>query len=324
MGLVNSVSGPISSDEMGITLIHEHLVSGYSGWQFDVGSKRYDRKAIANLCISNLKKAKEYGLNTLVDATPIDLGRDVELQKIVSTKLGINIICATGLYLSALGSAGYFKFRNQISDSTTEIYETFVSEITQGIENTGVKAGVIKVATGRGKISRYEEIVLRAAARAQKETGVPIITHTEAGTMGPEQADILISEGVDPRNIVIGHMCGNCNLEYHISVLNKGPYIAFDRLGIDIEMPDLIRKACIIGLIGTGYADKIVISNDYVSLWLGRRSGLNDFIRNLGPNWSYTHIFKNIIPALKAAGVSDNNINMMLIENPKRLFKVEA
>ncbi len=324
MSVVNSVLGPISSEKMGLTLIHEHLISGYSGWQFDVGSKRYDRKAIADICMSNLREAKEYGLRTMVDATPIDLGRDVELQKIVSTELEINIICATGFYLSALGSAGYFRFRNQISDATTEIYETFMSEITHGIQGTGVKAGVIKLATGRGKISRYEEMVFRAAARAQKETGVPIITHTEAGTMGPEQLDILVSEGVDPGYIVIGHMCGNVNLGYHISVLKKGSYIGFDRLGIDMETPDLLRKACIIGLVGIGYVDRIMLSNDYVPFWLGRHSGLADFIKKLGSNWSYTNIFRNIIPALKAAGVSDRNIDIMLVENPKRLFSVKS
>ena len=124
--------------------------------------------------------------------------------------------------------------------------------------------------TGHGEISTHEEIVLKAAARAQKETGVPIITPTESGTMGPEQAALLISEGANPRRIMIGHIGGNANLQYHISVLEQGVYIAFDRLGIDFLFPDTLRKACIIGLLGIGYANRIMLSHDYAPYWLGR------------------------------------------------------
>jgi phosphotriesterase-related protein len=247
----------------------------------------------------------------------------VELDRIVSERSGINIICATGLYTEAMGKAAHFKLRRQVFDIATEIYETFMKEITQGIGDTGVKAGVIKVATGHGEISAYEETVLKAAAKAQKETGVPIITHTEAGTMGPEQAALLISEGVDPRRIMIGHIDGNANLQYHTSVLEQGVYIAFDRLGIDFLFPDTLRKACIIGLLGIGYADQIMLSHDYAPHWLGRPTELPDFVKSLTSNWSYAHVFKNIIPALKQAGVSDDKITTMMVANPQRLFAGE-
>jgi len=138
--------------------------------------------------------------------------------------------------------------------------------------------------------------------------------------MGPEQADLLISEGADPRRIMIGHIGGNANLQYHTSVLEKGVYIAFDRLGIDFLFPDTLRKACIIGLVGIGYANRIMLSHDYSPYWLSRPFELPDFARGLIANWSYTHVFKNIIPALKEAGVSDDKINAMMVDNPRRLF----
>jgi len=137
----------------------------------------YDREAIVRACVEALEEVKAYGVKTMVEASPNDLNRDVELDRMVSERTGINIICATGLYMEAMGKPAYLKFRSQLFDTTTEIYETFMKEITQGIGDTGVKAGVIKVATGHGEISAYEEMVLKAAARAQKETGVPIITH---------------------------------------------------------------------------------------------------------------------------------------------------
>jgi phosphotriesterase-related protein len=323
MAKVNTVLGQISADELGQTLIHEHLTFGYLGWDCDALAPPYDREAAAKTCVEALKEAKAYGLKTLVDATASDAGRDIELQKIVSERLGINIICATGMYTERYGKPGYLKFRSQVYDITAEVCETFVKEITKGIGNTGVKAGVIKAATGHGKISAYEEKMLKAAARAQKETGVPIITHTEAGTMGPEQADFLISEGADPKRITIGHMCGNANLQYHLSVLDKGVYIAFDRLGIDLLFPDRLRKACLIGLVGIGYADRILLSQDHGPYWLGRSFEFPDAAKPLLANWSYVHVFKNIIPALKEAGISDDKINAMMVENPRRLFSGE-
>ena len=324
MAVVNTVLGPISTDELGPTLIHEHLILAYPGWECDALAVPYDREAIAMACVEALERAKAYGLKTLVDATPIDLGRDVELDRMVSERSGINIICATGLYMEAMGKHSYLSFRSQFGDTTTEIYETFMKEITQGIGDTGIKAGVIKVATGQGEISAYEEIVLKAAARAQKETGIPIITHTESGTMGPEQAALLISEGAAPERIVIGHIGGNANLQYHTSVLEQGVYIAFDRLGLDFLFPDNLRKASIIGLVGIGYADRIMLSHDYCGdhsvCWLGRPVELPDFATPVIANWSYAHVFKNIIPALKEAGVSDDKIDTLMVQNPRRLF----
>jgi phosphotriesterase-related protein len=323
MPKVNTVLGSVSADDLGVTLIHEHLALGYLGWECDAMAPPYDREAAAAACVQALTEAKGYGLKTLVDATASDVGRDIELQKMVSERLGINIICLTGMYTERYGKPGYLKFRGQVYDITTEVFETYVKEIMQGIGNTGVKPGVIKVATGHGKISSYEEKMLRAAARAQKETGVPIISHTEGGTMGPEQADLLISEGADPKRIAIGHMCGNADLKYHLSVLGKGVYIAFDRLGIDTLFPDRLRKACLMGLLGIGYADRIFLSQDYWPYWLGRPFELPDPAKPLLANWSYVHVFKSIIPALKEAGVSDDKINTMMVENPRRLFDGE-
>jgi len=320
MTKINTVMGPVSADELGVTLMHEHLVFSYLGWECDALSPPYDREAAANVCIEALREAKSLGLKTLIDATATDMGRDVELQKIVSENLGINIICATGFYTEKYGKAGYFKFRSMVYDIVSELCETLVKEITQGIGNTGVKAGVIKVGTGHGRISSYEEKVLRAAARAQKETGVPIITHTESGTMGPEQADLLISEGADPKRVVIGHMCGNSDLSYHVSVLEKGVNIAFDRLGIDVLFPDKLRKACLIGLIGSGYADKIFLSQDCWAYRLGRSFEFTEATKPLLANWTYVHVIKNIIPALKEAGVSQDKINALMVGNPQRLF----
>ncbi len=195
-----------------------------------------------------------------------------------------------------------------------------MQEITQGIGKSGVKPGVIKVATGLNSISTIEEAVLRAAARASKETGLPIITHTEAGTMGPEQAALLIGEGVDPERIMIGHMCGNPSLQYQMSVLDQGVNIAFDRFGIEMFLPDKVRTATLVGLLGTGYGKHIMLSHDFIGCSSGRGGRMPEEGLRKVANWSYSHIFRDIIPALKQAGVIDEQIRTMMVDNPKRLL----
>lgn len=317
---VNTVLGPISPEQMGPTLMHEHMVLTYPGWDLDALCEHLEFSELVKTCADALGEVKNYEIKTVVDATPSDMWRNVELDRAVAEKTGLNIICATGMYYEGEGMPAYLKARSTMMDIITEQYESLMRELTVGIGKTGIKAGVIKVATSHGSITAYEEKMLRAAARAHKETRVPIITHTQQGTMGPEQAALLISEGVDAKNIVIGHMCGNANMEYQMSVIDKGVCIGFDRWGIDYLFPDKLRRATMLGLLGLGFADRIVLSQDCHAHILGRKFVWPDFVQPLVANWSYTHIFKNIIPLLKQAGVTDAQVGQMLVENPRRIF----
>ncbi len=323
--VVNTVTGPISPDDLGVTLMHEHVIFGYPGWYGDCTMAPFDREAAVSAGLETMAEVKAYGVKSFVDATPNETGRDPELLKEVSEKSGINIICATGFYFEDMGASPYFKFRNIVSDATEEIYEMFMTEITHGIGKTGIKAGVIKLASSKDMITDYERMFFKAAARAQKETGVPIITHTQGGSMGPEQAQLLIDEGADPARIMIGHMSDSTDIHYHMEVLNKGVYDAFDRMGIQIveDCPMENEKyAVIMGLIGTGHINRIILSHDTIAYWLGRPSPeLPEPFRPLLENWHVTHLFKNIIPFLKNAGISDEQVKTILEDNPRRLFK---
>ncbi len=322
MAKINTVLGPISPEELGITLVHEHIATAYPGWDCDPLSRPYDREKMARICLRALEPVKAHGVRTIIDATPIDLNRDVELMKIVSEKLGINILCATGRYTEEEGKWAYLKQRgrNKIGDAHTELYEGFMQEITKGIGPSAIKPAVIKVATGLNRISPLEEATLRAAARAGKETGVPVITHTENGTMGPEQAEILTGEGLDPKKIMVGHMCGNPSLQYQRKVLEKGVNISFDRFGIETFLPDSVRIATLTGLLGAGYTKAIMISHDFMCIVSGRGGRLSEEIGKKTARWSLTHIFQDIFPELRKAGVGDEQIRAMMVENPKRLL----
>jgi phosphotriesterase-related protein len=197
----------------------------------------------------------------------------------------------------------------------------FIRELTVGIGDTGIKAGIIKVGSGPNGVTEHERSVLQAAAIASKETGAPITTHTDQGTMGPAQLDVLASEGVAPHAVVVGHSCGSSDVHYHLEMLDRGAVLGFDRFGLEILHPDRERLAVLIGLLGIGFARQLVLSHDTVWCWRGRAPKLPP---DLLPFWKPTYVFETIVPRLREAGVSDEKIRTMLVENPRRYFAGEA
>jgi phosphotriesterase-related protein len=314
MKQVQTVLGPIPVEQLGVSLMHEHLVIGWPGWVFDPLA-RFDRSKVSAMLIERLHELKTLGVSTFVDPCPIELGRNPELAAEVAEATGMQIICATGLYNNRLGIPVYFRQR-----SADEVAEIFIRELTEGIGSSGIRAGLIKCATGLNEITRHEEKSLRAAARAHKATGAPILTHTEAATMGNEQLDILASEGVDFERVIVGHCCGTANLQYHLGLVDRGVFLGFDRFGLETLFPDRLRIASLAGLLASGHAKHIVLSHDHVGHFLGRPlSRTSDSQRGM-PKWSYTHLFKEVLPKLRAIGVSEAQVQTMLVDNPRRFF----
>lgn len=320
--LVNSVLGPISPEQLGRTLMHEHFIFGYPGFAGDI-TLANSRRDLLEQALEAAKDAKAAGIDTVVDATPNDCGRDVEALKEISERSELNIICATGYYCEELGSPSYFKFRSNLGyDIAEEIYEMMMEEITKGVGKTGIKPGVIKLASSNGRITEYESAFFRAAARVQRETGTVIITHTEEGTMGPEQADLLLSEGGIKEKIAIGHMCGNRDINYHLEVLKRGVYDAFDRFGeenffgspTDAERIGLLKE-----LAEKGYLDRLLMSHDSVNAFWGRHVAFNG---QFEPENAIvmTRIPEVLNPMMKEMGISHQEIDKLQIENIRDLF----
>ena len=321
MRTVQTVTGSVGADSLGTTLMHEHLLVGWPGWEAEASADRAARRSHVGRCVERMSELRAHGLATLVDPCPIDLGRDVELMAEVSAATGVRIVCATGLYKEDEGAPAYFKFRSHWGDALAEMTDVFVRELTDGVGETGIRAGVIKVATGVGRITPYEETVLRAAARAHRATGAPITTHTDQGTMGPAQLDILLGEGVPASAIVVGHSCGASDVHYHLQMLDCGATLGFDRFGLEILHPDRERLAVLIGLLGLGFERQLVLSHDTVWCWRGRAPKLP---ADLIPQWKPTYVFETIVPRLREAGVRDEKIRTMLVENPRRYFAGEV
>jgi phosphotriesterase-related protein len=315
--IVMTVAGPISPDQLGITLMHEHFTFAYPGWFADDSLSPYNRDAAEAACLKVLEDVKKFGVKTIVDATAADVGgRDPVLLRNLSIKSGVNIIASTGLFPESVGAAGYYKWQSTMRGRNLEedIYELFSSEINIGIRGSGVKAGLIKVATGDPGVSEYEATVFKAAVRVAKETGVSIITHTEAATVGPVQQDLFLKLGANPHRVMIGHQNNSEDIEYALAQLEKpGFYLGFDRVN---PLMSAASEDNIVSLAAQGYGDRIMLSHDCIFVWLGRPG-------NLPPqfaNWHPDYLFTNLIPKMVAAGVTDEQIRGILVDNPRKFF----
>jgi len=322
-GVINTAAGPISPDHLGMTLVHEHFCFAYPGWYADATIAPYNREAALQTGLKVCETLKQLGIKSVIDPTPNDTGgRDPELYKELSRRTGINIICTTGLYTEKEGAPAYWETRVAFgTDLSKLISELFIKEITEGIGNTGVKAGAIKVGTSP-VMTDYEKAVHKAAVIAQKATGVPIITHTEGPTGGVEQAEFLIAQGADPKKVQIGHVNNSKDINYHRAILAKGTKVAFDRIGLTplYGVPDDITVRNVATLVKEGFANQIELSHDTVNFWVGRPIDVPEKAQPLFKDWRIDHISKDIIPALKAQGVTDDQIKTMMVENPKNLF----
>ncbi len=320
---INTVTGPVSVDKLGKTLMHEHFVFGYPGYVGDNTLGPGNQEEAVRIGVGVAKRLQEHRIQTVVDPTPNDCGRNPEVLREISEKTGLQIICATGYYYEGEGAPAYFKARRALGDAESEIYELFMAEITDGIGKTGIKPGIIKLGSSHGVITDYEQMFFRQAARVQKETGITILTHTQEGTMGPEQADLLIGEGADPNRVVIGHMDGSTDVAYHLRTLEKGVKIGFDRFGLQVIAGcpmDYHRETVLIGLLGMGYGNQIVLSHDTVNCWCGRPFKMSEPVTKLISTWHPTHLFEDVLPILKKAGVTEEQIYRIFVENPMNAF----
>jgi phosphotriesterase-related protein len=323
MATINTVTGPIKAEQLGKTLIHEHFVFGYPGFQGDVTLGAFNEEKSLEEAINIARYMQSFGVKTVVDPTPNECGRNPEFLKKISEATGLQIICATGYYYEGEGATPYFKFRQALGTAEEEIYEMFKKELTEGIAGSGIRPGVIKLASSKDEITEYEKMFFRVGARVQKETGAVILTHTQEGTMGPEQARLLIENGADPGKIIIGHMCGNTDPEYHKQVLDQGVRIGMDRFGIQgmVGAPfDHERVQTLLALLNEGYEDQILLAHDTVNVWLGRPPVMPEQAAKIMENWQPGHILTNILPQLRENGVSETQIDKMLGGNANGLF----
>ena len=315
MSTVETVRGPVATSELGTTLMHEHLfvlqpdalqnyghVWGESYWEEDV---RVDD------AIAKLRAAREAGIRTIVDPTAPGLGRCIPRIQRINAEVDLNIVVASGVY-AFLELPNFLHYR-----PPEAIAELFVREIREGIDDTGVRAAFLKCAVEEHGIVGDIPKILDAIALAAVDTGVPVMVHTNAraatGTLALAE---LTRRGVDPARIVVAHAGDSNDLEYLRTIGDTGASLGFDRFNIPHFNPDEDRLRTLLALLGEGYGDRIHLSHDaacFMDFMVGDPAFADE-------QPDYLHISRVILPQLRQAGVTENEIDELMVANPQRFF----
>lgn len=304
MRIVRTVLGDIAPRDLGVTLGHEHVFARPPATVEDPDFRLDD----AQHAIRELQSFQQAGGQTLIEMTTVDYGRDAVALAAISRASGVHLIAATG------HNKGRFADPLTQTRSVSAIAAWMVAEVHEGIEGTGVRAGVIKAASSLNGAGAAELKVFEAAAIAHAGTGAPISTHTEKGTWALEQVRALADRGVPPSSLLIGHLDLQPDLSYLRAVAGTGVYLGIDQFGKAKYRPDAERVQLVVGLAEAGHLHQVLIAGD-----MARRSSW----RSYGGGPGLAHILTTIRPLLLAAGLSAADIDTILIENPRRFLSFE-
>ena len=317
MGQVNTVRGPVDAGALGTTLMHEHVFvrSPEIVANWPTGWKRGERVAAA---VERLHELEAAGIDTIVDLTVVGLGRDIELVQEVAAQVGLHIVVATGLY-TYCDLPHFFDYRTAAfrPSGVDVLDEFFLHDVEEGIAGSGVRPGILKCATDKQGLTPDVERVLRAVARVHRATGLPISTHTDAPSRrGLDQQRVFTEEGVDLGRVVVGHSGDSTDLDYLHALLDAGSTLGMDRFGVDAYCSTEKRVQVVADLCRAGRAGGLVLSHDAAC----HMDWFDDFVFEAQPDWNFLHISRHVLPALRDAGVSEDQIHAMLVDNPRRVL----
>ncbi len=318
MATVETVRGPVEAGALGPTLMHEHVFirspEVEQNWPTD-----WDPTTKVPEAVQRLTELAEAGVGTIVDLTVPGLGRGIEHIRSVADQVPLNIVVATGYYTYTT-LPHYFDGRVAAlrRSGVDSLDEFFLLDVEEGIAGTGVRAGMLKCAVDEPGLTPDVERVLRAVARVHRRSGVPITVHTHAAThRGLEVQRVLAEEGVDLSRVVIGHSGDSTDIGYLSALLDAGSVIGMDRFGVDIYCPSAERVETVAKLCAAGRADQMVLSHDASCHFDWYEPEL---VAGAGPNWHYLHISRDILPALRERGVTEDQITTMMVDVPRRLL----
>lgn len=304
-GQVQTVLGPVAPGDLGFTLPHEHtkcslwwIESRWDYWELIGDEPRINEELAAYQAL---------GGGTLVDVTPIGIGRDLARLARLSQATGLHIVAGAGWYRQAYYPAEARIDRRSIDDLADEIVQEFV--------DGPVRPGIIgEIGTDKPWVTAQEERVFRAAARAARRTGASVTTHAVQSDVGLAQLAILEEEGLDPARIVIGHCDSHPRIEHWREIVRRGAHVQADFLGMSFTPLERAGEPKVVELISTllneGFEKQILLSQDVCH---------DSQLASYGGN-GYTYLQKSFLPQLAAAGVNAATIKTITVENPARLL----
>jgi phosphotriesterase-related protein len=302
--------------------MHEHVfvLSTEHVQNYGEGSWWDEEAQVAN-AIEKLNELAATGIKTIVDPTVWGIGRYIPRIQRIASQVDLNIIVATGLYAyEELPHQYAYRGPGLLLDIPEPMVADFSGDIRNGIAGTGVKAAFLKCVVEAAGLTPGVERIVRAVARTSVETGAPITVHTSSPAQSGRLAlDLFGKEGVDLTKVVIGHAGDSNDLDYLMELADTGAMLGMDRFGLDVFNPTANRVETIVALAGRGYADRMVLAHD-ASCFIDYYGGSHHLVGQTMPNWNYLHIGNDVLPALRAAGVSEEQINQMMVDNPRRYF----
>jgi len=313
---INGVLGPIDTEDLGFTLMHEHIL--IANWSMRQAFADWvDLEQVIAHAASELVKAKEVGVRTVADLTPINIGRDIHVIREVAARAGMNVIASTGLY--------YHEEPWLEAWPPEKLVDWLIRDIQDGIQGTDSRAALIKCATNQAGVTDFNKKLLQTAARLHRATGVPISTHTDVHCRsGLGQQDVFEQEGVDLSRVVIGHCGDSDDVDYLEEILARGSTIGMDRFGLDMILPTEKRVHVIAELCRRGHAGQMVLSHDaccHIDFFPGMTPAVQ---AAMVPNWNFRHVPSDVVPALRKNGVSEEQIRAMTVDNPRRIFEKQG
>jgi phosphotriesterase-related protein len=299
-------------------LIHEHVFVMTTEVQANFKTDWDEQRNVAD-AIAKLTALKAAGIDTIADPTVIGLGRYIPRIVDIAKQIDINIIVATGVY-TYNDVPMYFRMRGPFMgfDLPDPMVDMFVTDITEGIGDTGVRAAFLKCAIDEQGMTEGVERVLRAVAQAHLRTGVPVMVHTHPGThRGLEVHRVLTEEGVSASNVQLAHSGDSGDADHLSALAELGYSLGMDRFGVDMYLPFEQRVGMVAELIRRGYGEQMMLAHDASCYFDWVDAGM----LAMAPNWNFLHISNDVLPALRDLGVTDAQIDTMLVDNPRRWFE---
>lgn len=316
---MQTATGSIDSSEMGRTLVHEHVFVLGAEYQDNYQAGWDEEQKVAD-AVAQLTELKGLGIDTIMDPTVLGLGRYVPRIQRIAEQTELNIVLATGLYTyNEIPFQFHYTGPGLLFDVAEPLTEYFVKDLTEGIADTGVRAAFLKCAIEEQGLTPGVERAMRAVGQAHAQTGAPITVHTNPHTQSGLVAQrVLKEEGVDLAKVVIGHSGDTTDLDYLCQLADAGSMLGMDRFGLDVLLPLEARIDTLVELVQRGYVESIGLAHDASCFidWFDP-----DLKTQTVPNWNFRHISQEVIPALLEKGLTEADVDTILVANPRRHFE---
>lgn len=306
-GIIMTVKGPIAPSDMGLSLIHEHVLVDFIGAD-STGYHRWNRPEVIQVALPFLKEIKKYGVQTFVECTPAYIGRDPLLLRELSQFTEINMITNTGYYGAADNK---FLPAHAYRESAEQLAERWVMEWENGINGTDVRPGFIKIGVQDGPLSELHVKLVTAAAKAHLQTGLTIASHTGSAVPAFEQLEVLEKEGISAKAFIWVHAQSESNYDLHVEAARKGAWVSLD--GLNDSNAEAYLKM-VVNLKRQGFLHKTLVSHDAGWYSPGEKNG--------GNFRGYTTLFEKFIPLLKKSDFTEEDLQQLLILNPQNAFEI--